>query len=149
MKHNQPVFIIKLCESYWARIRHESTNQWKAHTLWKVTLGTEIFCNVLNLELFSTFGGLFLSSKKIIYDLFNCSNVINWLIKAIRRSFCITFLNNPIRCINLFIFVSTGLLHSSKSLSVRRVASPINFPRDSFMWIALFRISLHLLTRIG
>jgi hypothetical protein len=44
---------------------------------------------------------------------------------------------------------STDLLHNSSSLSVKRVASPTNFSKDFFIWMALVRISLHLFTRMG
>jgi len=114
--------------------------------------GIAMYLKDAHLELFATIKIFLRKIPQIFYKWLqhnrNYSNVMYWLMPAIGRSFCETFVNNSIRCLNLLIF-STGLLHSSNSLSVRRVASPINFPKDSFMLIALFRISLHLLTRIG
>lgn len=39
---------------------------------------------------------------KLVQFLLNCSNIMNWLLKSIGSSFYVTFLNNPIPCINLF-----------------------------------------------
>lgn len=60
----QPAYCYSKTASYWVRIIHESTKQCNTHALLNLPLCTEIFYNVLNLELFPKFLVFLLSKKK-------------------------------------------------------------------------------------